>query len=200
MNKWKKISFLCLVVILSLSVVVSLQLLNNPSNVETEEPEISEESEIPEPQIIEKPKFHIYDVECEFPASSNMRVSFKLQNLGNVTASKIIISYDIKFSPGDSVWFVQEEDVIIDGETMEHPDYEYPIVKFLWIRGNVTIGDMESKETNEYYVTDVWTSILIGLTGGQGGSSGMKNPDAVILESHWNLTCAEEVTETFEFF
>jgi len=188
-------------VIITSVLIASSLVLFKPFEKPVEESEISEKPEVSEgSQIVEKPKFHIYNVVCEFPASDNMRVSFELQNLGNVTASKVVVGYDIKFSPDDSIWVVQEEKAIIDGETMEHPDYEYPIVKFLWIRGNVSIGNMDSKETNEYYVKDVWTSILVGLTGGLGGSVSMTNADVVILESYWNITCAEEVTETFEFY
>lgn len=189
MNKRKIIPLISVAAILLLSAVLGLQLLNTPSATETEEPELPDET----PQVVEKPKFHIYDVDYE---PTYDRVSFQMQNLGNVTATKVVVNFDLKLSSGDTIWFQTRENFTIDGEVMEHPEYEHPIITFLWIRDTVTIGNVESKETNEFYIYDIWERI-VNTVGGEMLSHGH---DVIILESHWNITCAEEVTETFEFY
>jgi len=193
MNK-RKIAILISLVAISLSAVMGFTVFNKSSEPETiEEPKIPEE-----PQIAEKPKFHISDINFEYRKIPNgsltihdLRISFKLQNLGNVTANQVVVGYDIKLS-GSSEGFWRlcsniSEDFIFDGETFN----DNVTIKFLWIRGNVTINNIESKETNEYYIKDLWHTLreIVG-----DPARGM------ILESYWVITCAEDVTETFEFY
>jgi len=187
MNKWKITSLVSVAAIILLSSVLGWQqqLLNNPS-----EPEIPEKPGDTLPQNTEKeiqtekPIFHMFDVDIERIEYGGYthRISFKAQNLGNVSATVVVFAFEIKLG-GDSCRLYAENET---GQEERIP--------FVWFIGNVTVDVIESKKVDEYFAEipiDFWIEENI---------TGITNPKNIeILESHWNVTCAEGVTETFDF-
>lgn len=204
MNKWKITSLVSLIAVMSLSAALGWQFLNTPSEkTETQEPSNGDtQPSNGESQVIEKPKFHIYDVEIgknrrgiDFTSNDmNPTISFKMQNVGNVSATNVKVNFTVKLGTVEMEFNGQELVEWINGDFI----WNLTIIPFVWVNDTLTINLIESKKTDEYFVGDTNSYFLdAGVTGCEG--PGLISGEIVILESHWIVTCAEQVTETFDF-
>lgn len=182
MDKWKIIVLILVAAISVTSAIVAGALLFEPSSVE---PSGTEE--------ILKPKFHIYDVNLEGVEAEDWEISFKMQNLGNVSATEVVVAYEMKLS-GYDMTFYHGEDLNGDGSIDEEELEEIPSI---WLNDTVNVAIVESKETNEYYIDNLFTRMVAA----GNVTLSRRNPTGtiIILESHWNITCAEAVSEQFDF-
>jgi len=120
------------------------------------------------PPAQEKPKFHPFELTYMMH-----KISFHLQNLGNVSANNITVTITAKWNPAaqDQSHYPRDGNKTL-----------YSVVYYAEIR------KMEAKETNEYMAEIVWENYITLIT--HPDSAGLREYDI-------SITCAEEVTETF---
>jgi len=87
---------------------------------------------IPEPIILEKPKFHPFNVYFRFSGGG---VFFNIQNVGNVTATQVNVTITVHWGSGIEVW-----SWINDIETRIYESDTY----------TVSLPKLEAKEVNEF--------------------------------------------------